>query len=207
MNPSILTVNNNLNITPEKNSEQTGDLRYLFLIRKSDNPNSICFSVVLKNSGNSIINKIWFSAFIGIAKTNFAPGLDEQDSFHIKNSNLGGGSYLSGYTKDFFKLPPETILEILYFEIPKDKLVNEGSLEFYFGCESVKKISFTASWKKNEVKDALKEIDVQNFLNFLKHKNNKTCFENILLFIKKFIKKLRSFFKKSKNWFVKDTNF
>jgi len=40
MNPSILTVNNNLNITPEKNSEQNGDLRYLFLIRKSDNLNS-----------------------------------------------------------------------------------------------------------------------------------------------------------------------
>ena len=77
MNPSILTVNNNLNITPEKNSEQTGDLRYLFLIRKPDNSNNICFSVVLKNSGNSIINKVWFSAFIGIGRTNFAPGLDE----------------------------------------------------------------------------------------------------------------------------------
>lgn len=207
MNPSILTVNNSLNITPEKSSEQTGDLRYLFLIRESDNPDKICFSVLLKNNEKSIINKIWFSAFIGIAKTNFAPGLDEQDSFYIKSSNLGGGSYLSGYTKESFKLPPETTLEILYFEIPKDKLFDEGSLEFYFGCESVKKISFTASWKKGEVKDTLKKINAQNFLNFLKYKNHKTCFEGARLFIKKSFKKLKSFFKKAKNWFAKDTNF
>ena len=207
MNPSIFAVNNDINLSSKKEPDVKSDLRYFFVIRNPDNSDKICFSVLLKNNEKSIINKVWFSAFIGIAKTNFAPGLDEQDSFYIKSSNLGGGSYLSGYTKESFKLPPETTLEILYFEIPKDKLFNEGSLEFYFGCESVKKISFTASWKKDEVKDALKEINAQNFLNFLKYKNHKTCFESIWLFMKKSFKKLKSFFKKAKNWFIKDTNF
>lgn len=207
MNPSIFTVNNNLNVNSKKEPEIKSDLRYFFEIRNSNNPDKICFSVLLKNNENLIINRIWFSVFIGIAKTNFAPGLNEQNSFYIKSSNLAGGSYLSGYTKEFFKLPPETTLEILYFEIPKDKLFNEGSLEFYFGCESVKKISFIASWKKGEVKDTLKEINPENFLNFLKCKNHRTCFESISLFMKKSLKKLKSFFKKAKNWFVKDCRF
>jgi hypothetical protein len=207
MNPSIFAVNNDINLSSKKEPDTKSDLRYFFVIRNSNNTDKICFSVLLKNNERSIINKIWFSAFIGIAKTNFAPGLDEQDNFYIKSSNLGGGSYLSGYTKEFFKLPPETTLEILYFEIPKDKLSEEGSLEFYFGCESVKKVSFIAYWEKGEIKDKLKEINSQTFLNFLKYKNQKTCFEGTRLFVKRSFKNLKRFSKRVKNWFVKDTNF
>lgn len=207
MNPTLFTVNNSININKEKGTEIRNDLRYFFVIRKPDDPDKICFSVLLKNNEKTLINTIWFSAFIGIAKTNFAPGLDEQSSFYIKSSNLGGGSYLYGYTKEYFKLPPETTLEILYFEIPKDKLSTEGSLEFYFGSESIKKISFTASWKEGEVKDKLKEVNSENFLKFLKYKNNKTVFESCWLFLKRSFKTLKSFLRKVKNWFVKDTNF
>src|SRR3989344_7232551 len=206
MNPSIVTVNNNLNINRKEKTEIESDLRYFFMIRESNDPNRIVFSVMLKNNHHSIINRIWFSAFIGIGGTKFASGLDEQASFHIKNSNLGGAQYLSGYTKDEIKLPPETPMEILYFDIPKDKLSNEGSLEFYFGCESVKKISFIAFWGKDEIKDKLKEINVENFLNFLKYKNHKTCFESIRLFVKRSFKNLKRFLKRAKNWFVKDAN-
>jgi hypothetical protein len=207
MNPSLLAVNNEINLNSKKESGLGKDLRYFFVIRNSNDSNKICFSVLLRNNGNYIINKIWLSAFIGIAKTNFAIGLDEQDSFYIKSSNLGEGSYLYGYTKEHIKLPPETTLEILYFEIPKEKLENSGSLEFYFGSESIKKISFIASWEKGEVKDRIKEINSENFLNFLVYKNKKTIFESIELFIKKSLKNLKSFFKKVKNWFIKDTNF
>jgi len=207
MNPTLFTVNNNLNVSKEKESEIKKDLRYFFVIRNPNDPDKICFSVLLKNNEKTIINTIWFSAFVGIAKTNFAPGLDEQSSFYIKNSNLGGGSYLYGYTKEYFKLPPETTLEILYFEIPKEKLANEGSLEFYFGSESIKKISFTASWNNGEVKDMLKEINSQNFLNFLVYKNKKTVFQSVRSSIKRSLKDLKSFVKKVKNWFIKDTNF
>lgn len=207
MNPSIFTVNNNLNVNSKKEPETKGNLKYFFMIRETNDSSRIVFSVMLKNNHSSIINRIWFSAFIGIGSTKFAPGLDEQTSFYIKNSNLCGAQYLSGYTKDEIKLPPETPMEILYFDVPKDKLSDEGSLEFYFGCESVKKISFTASWKKDEIKDKLKEINAENFLNFLKYKNNKTVFESIRLFIKRSIKNFKSFLKKIKNWFVKDINF
>lgn len=207
MNPALFTVNNNLNINKEKQPEIKHDLRYFFVIRNPDDNDKICFSILLKNNQKTLINTIWFSAFIGIAKTNFAPGLDEQSSFYIKSSNLGGGSYLYGYTKEYFKLPPETTLEILYFEIPKEKLETNGSLEFYFGSESIKKISFTASWETGEVKDKLKEINSENFLIFLVYKNKKTIFESTWLFIKKIFKSFKSFFKKAKNWFVKDSNF
>lgn len=207
MNPSLFSVNNDININSKKEIKMGNDLKYFFVIRKNSDSSKIYFSILLRNSGKKIINTIWFSAFIGIAKTNFAPGLDESTSFYIKNSNLGGGSYLYGYTKEYFKLPPETTLEILYFEIPKEKLVNEGSLEFYFGSESIKKISFIASWEKDEIKDKLKEINPENFLNFLVYKNKKTIFESIWLFIKKSFKNLKSFFKKVKNCFVKDINF
>src|SRR3989344_6786618 len=117
MNPSIFTVNNSLNISSKKEPETKSDLRYFFMIRESNDPNRIVFSVMLKNNHSSIINRIWFSAFIGIGGAKFAPGLDEQTSFNIKNSNLGGAQYLSGYTKDEIKLPPETPMEILYFDI------------------------------------------------------------------------------------------
>ncbi len=207
MNPTLFTVNNNLNINKEKQTEIKNDLRYFFVIRNPNDTDKICFSVLLKNNEKTIINTVWFSAFIGISKTNFAPGLDEQSSFYIKSSNLGGGSYLDGYTKEHFKLPPETTLEILYFEIPKDKLENSGSLEFYFGSESIKKISFTAFWEKGEIKDKLKVINSENFLNFLVYKNKKTIFESIWLLIKRSFKNLKSFFKKVKNWFIKDANF
>ncbi len=202
MNPSIFTVNNNLNITSEKNPEKKGDLRYIFLIRKSENENNICFSIVLKNSSKSIINNVWFSAFVGISSTKFAPGLDDQDSFYIKSFL---GSHLSGYTKESFKLPPETILEILYFDIPKEKLSDEGSLEFYYGYESVKTVSFAASWDKGELRDKIKgtNIDTQTFINFLKYKNHKTCFERMDLVFRKLCK----FSKKTaiiiKSWFYK----
>lgn len=207
MNPTLFTVNNNLNVNKEKEKETKSDLRYFFVIRNPNDKDKICFSVLLKNNQKTLINTIWFSAFIGIAKTNFASGLDEQSSFYVKSSNLGGGSYLYGYTKEHIKLPPETTLEILYFEIPKDKLENSGSLEFYFGSESIKKISFTAFWEKGEIKDKLKEINSENFLKFLVYKNKKTVFENIWLFIKRSFKNLKSFFKRAKNWFVKDSNF
>lgn len=207
MNPTLFTVNNNLNVNKEKEKETKSDLRYFFVIRNPNDQDKICFSVLLKNNQKTLINTIWFSAFVGIAKTNFAPGLDEQSSFYIKSSNLGGGSYLYGYTREYFKLPPETTLEILYFEIPKEKLEDNGSLEFYFGSESIKKISFTASWEKGEVKDKLREISSENFLNFLVYKNKKTIFESIWLLVKKILKNLKSFFKKTKNCFVKDSNF
>lgn len=207
MNPTLFTVNNNLNINKEKQTEIKNDLRYFFVIRNPNDKDKICFSVLLKNNQKTLINTVWFSAFVGIAKTNFAAGLDEQSSFYVKSSNLGGGSYLYGYTKEYFKLPPETTLEILYFEIPKDKLENSGSLEFYFGSESIKKISFTTFWEKGEVKDKLREINSENFLNFLVYKNKKTIFESIWLFVKRNFKSLKSFFKKIKNWFVKDSNF
>jgi len=207
MNPALFTVNNNLNLNKEKQTEIESDLRYFFVIRNPDDNDKICFSVLLKNNQETLINTIWFSAFIGIAETNFAPGLDEQSSFYIKSFNLDDGSYLYGYTKEHIKLPPETTLEILYFEIPKNKLGNSGSLEFYFGSESIKKISFTASWGKDETKDKLKEINSDNFLNFLIYKNKKTVFESVWLFIIRSFKNLKRFFKKIKNWFIKDINF
>jgi hypothetical protein len=207
MTPNFFTVNNNLNINKENKNESTEDLKYFFVIRNTDNVENICFSVLLKNNNKTVINTVWFSAFIGIAKTNFAPGLDEQNSFYIKSSNLGGGSYLYGYTKESFKLPPETTLEILYFEIPKNRLTGEGSLEFYFGSESIKKKTFAASWSNGEIKNKLKEINSENFLNFLVYKNKKTVFENISLFFKKAFKNLKTSLKKFKNWFIKDTNF
>ncbi len=206
MNPSIFTVNTNLNITSEKNPEQKGDLRALFLIRepKSNNNNNLCFSIALKNSGPTIINQIWFSAFVGIGNTSFAPGWDDQDKFYVKSFL---GNYLSGYTKELVKLPPETILEILYFEIPKDKLSEEGSLEFYYGCESVKKVSFSASWTKEEIQNKLKEAKAQNFINFLKYKNHQTIFERIEVFLKRCYKNLIKLAKNSKNFFIKEINF
>lgn len=203
MNPSIFTVNTNLNITSEKSTEQRGDLRYLFLIRESKN-DDLCFSVVLKNSGHAIINQVWFSTFIGIGNTKFAPGWDDQDKFHIKSFL---GQYLSGYTKESFKFPPETILEILYFEIPKNKLAEDGSLEFFYGCESIKKISFSASWTKNEIKNKLKEINTQNFINFVKYKNQKTCFKKISLFVGRVYKSSKRLIKNFKNCLVKEVNF
>lgn len=207
MNPTLFTVNNNLNVNKGKETEIKKDLRYFFVIRNPNDSDKICFSVLLKNNEKTLINTIWFSAFVGIAKTSFAPGLDEQSSFYIKSSNLGGGSYLYGYTKEHFKLPPETTLEILYFEIPKDKLSTAGSLEFYFGSESIKKISFTASWENDEIKDKLEEINSENFLNFLKYKNSKTVFESCWLFLKRSFKSLKSFLKRVRNWFIKDANF
>lgn len=199
----FFTVNNNLNVNHEEKSEIRGDLRYLFLIRESTNNDNIIFSIFLKNSHHSIINKIWFSAFVGIAKTKFGPGMSEQNSFHIKS----GGSYLSGYTKEEIKLPPETIIEILYFDIPKSSLLNEGSLEFFFGCESVKKVSFMASWQKDEIKNKIKQLNTQSFINFLKYKNQKTCFERILLFTKRAYKNLKNLLKRIKGCVKKENNF
>ena len=203
MSPALFAVNANLNITSEKKLNQKGDLRSTFLIRQSKN-NHLCFSVALKNSGNIIINQIWFSTFVGIGKTNFAPGWDDQDKFYIKTFL---GQYLSGYTKESVKLPPETILEILYFEIPKDKLSEAGSLEFYYGCKSVKKFSFSASWEKGEINSNLAVIDTQNFINFLKYKNQKNLFQKIgILFTRtyKWSKKLgRSF----RGFFLREKNF
>ena len=207
MNPTLFTVNNNLNVDTEKEKGLESDLKYFFVIRNPDDKDKICFSVLLRNNQKTLINTVWFSAFVGIAETNFAPGLDEQSIFYIRSSNLCGGSYLHGYTKEYFKLPPETTLEILYFEIPKEKLEDNGSLEFYFGSESIKKICFTNSWEKGEIKNILKEINSKNFLNFLVYKNNKTVFENIWLFIKRSFKGLKSFLKRFKNRFVKDVNF
>ncbi len=104
-------------------------------------------------------------------------------------------------------MPPETILEILYFEIPKDKLSEEGSLEFYYGCESVKKVSFSASWTKEEIQNKLKEAKAQNFINFLKYKNHQTIFERIEVFLKRCYKNLIKLAKNSKNFFIKEINF
>ena len=207
MNSTLFTVNNTLNVNQAKETVAKDDLIYFFIDQKSSDSEKICFSVFLKNNSSSIINQIWFFAFIGIGGTGFAPGLSEQDSFYFKKLDLAGALYLSGYTKESFKLPPETPLEIFYFEIPKDKLSNEGSLEFYFGSELIKKISFTASWEKGEIEEKLREVSPQNFINFLKYKNQKTYFESVVLFIKRSFKKLKSFFKRKKNRFKKDTNF
>ena len=208
MNPSIFTVNNNINLNQDsKKSEPKSDLRCLFVIREPNNPDKIVFSVLLRNNHHSMINKIWFSAFVGIGGSKFAPGLDEQTSFHIKSSNLGGGSYLSGYTKEEIKLPPETTLEILYFEIPKNKLSTAGSLEFYYGCESVKKFSFIAEWDEGEVGRHLKEINSKNFINFLKYKNHKTLWDRIVLFAKSGYKNSKQFLKSAKGLFVREKNF
>ena len=203
MNPSIFTVNTSLNITSEKKPNEKGDLRSVFFIRNSKNED-LCFSVALKNSGHKIINQIWFSVFIGIRNTKFAPGRDDQDKFYTKSFL---GQYLSGYTKETVKLPPETILEILYFEIPKDKLFEEGSLEFYYGCESVKKISFEASWEKGEINKNVKEINTQNFINFLKYKNHKNIFQQIGMLIVKTYKNLKKLVKKFRNFIIKERNF
>ena len=208
MNPSIFTVNANLNVGEDRRkSESKGDLRYFFVIREQSDPNKIVFSVVLKNNHHSIINRVWFSAFIGIASTKFAPGWDEQTNFHVKNSNLGGGSYLSGYTKDEVKFVPESIMEILYFDIPKEKLSAAGSLEFCFGCESVKKISFAASWEEGEIGRYLKEINSNNFINFLKYKNHKTLWSRIAIFAKSVYKFSKRELKSIKGFFVREKNF
>lgn len=203
MNPSIFTVNTSLNISSEKKLYQKGDLRSVFFIRESKNDH-LCFSVALKNSGQTIINQIWFSTFVGIRKTNFAPGWDDQDKFYIKSFL---GQHLSGYTKESFKLPPETILEILYFEIPKDRLSEAGSLEFYYGCESVKKFSFSASWEKDEIVRYLKEINTQNFINFLKYKNQKHLFQKIGILLMRIYKWLKKSAKSFKTFFVREKNF
>ncbi|MDP3899637.1 MAG: hypothetical protein Q8Q23_00995 [bacterium] len=208
MNPSIFTVNTNFNFRKDtKKSESKGDLRYFFVIREQGDQNKIIFSVVLKNNYHSIINKVWFSAFIGIASTKFAPSWDEQTNFHVKNSNLGGGSYLAGYTKDEVKFVPESIMEILYFEIPKEKLSTAGSLEFCFGCESVKKISFVASWEKDEINRHLKEINSKNFINFLKYKNHKTLWSKIAVFIKSVYKFFKRAMKSTRGFFIREKNF
>lgn len=208
MNPSIFTVNTNVNLGQDsKKSESKGDLRYFFVIREQSDPNKIVFSVVLKNNHHSIINKVWFSAFIGIASTKFAPSWDEQANFHVKNSNLEGGSYLSGYTKDEVKFVPESIMEILYFDIPKEKLSAAGSLEFCFGCESVKKISFAASWDEGEIGRCLPEINSKNFINFLKYKNHKTIWCKISIFAKSIYKFSKRALKSIKGFFVREKNF
>lgn len=208
MNPSIFTVNNNLNLGQDsKKTEPKGDLRYFFVIREQSDSNNIIFSVVLKNNHHSIINKVWFSAFIGIASTKFAPSFDEQANFQVKNSNLGGGSYLSGYTKEEVKFVPESIMEILYFDIPKEKLSAAGSLEFCFGCESVKKISFAASWDEGEIGQYLKEITSENFINFLKYKNHKTIWRKIAIFAKSVYKFSKRILKSTKGLFVSEKNF
>jgi len=197
MTPSLFTVSTNLNLDLKQENGNKKNLKYLFLLRKQTDGNKICFSVLLKNDGNSIINTIWFSAFIGVGKAKFTAGTTDQKSFYFKNFNLEG-SYLYGYTKEWFKLPPETTLEILYFEIQKDKLSDEGSIEFYFGSESIKKISFRASWGKDEI-NKIKDITPEKFLNFLKYKNSKTCFEHIELFLKRGLKDIKVFL----NWLEK----
>ncbi|NQV88230.1 MAG: hypothetical protein HQ402_01570 [Parcubacteria group bacterium] len=208
MSPTLFTVNNNLNLGEEsKKSEQKGDLKHFFVIREQSDPNRIVFSVVLKNNHHSIINRVWFSSFIGIPSTKFAPSLDEQVNFHTKNSNLGGGSYLSGYTKDEVKFVPESIMEILYFDIPKDKLSGAGSLEYCFGCESVKKISFKASWDDDEIGRHLKEINSKNFINFLKYKNHKTIWRRVALFAKTVYKFSKRTLKSVKGLFVREKEF
>lgn len=189
MNPIFFNVNTNLNLGSIKESKINSNLKYLFFVRKPiPNSDSICFSVILKNSGNFIINRIWFSTFVGIGGTKFAHGLDDQDKFYIKSFL---GQYLSGYTKDFFKFTPETILDILYFEIPKDNLYKSGSIEFFFGSESIKKVNFSASWEDNEINNKMKEINTENFIKFIKYKNQKTIFKQIGSFSKKFYKSLQ----------------
>lgn len=208
MSPSIFTVNNNLNVNQDsKKSEPKGDLRHFFVIREQSDPNRIVFSVVLKNNHHSIINKIWFSSFIGIPSTKFAPSFDEQTNFNVKTSNLGGGSYLSGYTKEDIKFVPESIMEILYFDIPKEKLSGAGSLEYCFGCESVKKISFEASWDEGEIGRHLKEINSKNFINFLKYKNHKTIWRRVALFAKSVYKFSKRTLKSTKGLFVREKEF
>lgn len=203
MNPSLFTVNTNLNITSEKQLNQKGDLRSIFLIRKSKNDH-LCFSVALKNSGHTIINQVWFSTFVGIGNVGVAHGLDEQDKFYIKTFL---GQYLSGYTKESVKLPPETLFEILYFEIPKDKLSEAGSLEFYYGCESVKKFSFSASWEKGEINSNLSEVDTQNFINFLKYKNQKNLFQKIDILFTRTYKWSKKLGKSFRGFFIREKNF
>lgn len=203
MNPSLFTVNTNLNVVSEKKLDDKGDLRFIFLTRESKNDH-LCFSTALKNSGSKIINQIWFSTFVGISRTNFAPGLDDQDKFYIKSFL---GQYLSGYTKESVKLPPETILEILYFEIPKEKLSEAGSLEFYYGCESVKKFSFSASWEKGEISQHLKEITTQNFINFLKYKNQKNLSQKIGIIVFWIYKRAKKLARNVKTFFVREKNF
>lgn len=203
MNPSLFTVNTNLNISSEKKLDQKGDLRSVFLIRESKNDH-LCFSVALKNSGDKIINQVWFTTFAGIGKTGVAPGWDDQDKFYFRSFL---GQYLTGYTKESVKLPPEAILEILYFEIPKDKLHEAGSLEFYYGCESVKKFSFSAVWDKGEINKHLTEINTQNFINFLKYKNQKHLFQKISILLGWVYKRIRKAVKNFKMFFVRERNF
>jgi len=184
----------NINLSPVlKDFKGTSNLKYLFLTEEKENKYYVSFSIVLKNSGNSIINNVWFSAFVGIGGTEFGPGLHEQNSFYFKTFL---NSYISGYTKESIKLPPETILEILYFKIPKDKLFNKGSFEFYYGCESMEKLSFVAQWNKNEIKNKFKEINTQTFIDFLKHKNHKTWFHKVSLFFNEACKRFQKFYLK-----------
>lgn len=204
MDLKFLTVDNNINIGFSGDSEIKGDLKYFFMIRPSKGSERICFSVFLMNHGNSIINRIWFSSFVGIGGITFAPGLDNQDAFSIKQFNLKG-SYLSGYTKDFFKLSPGIPLEILYFDIPREKLLRDGSLEFCFGCECVKKISFIASWNKEEIEN--KHIEnTEKFLLFLKHKNRKIFWKDFILVKNYILKYLKRFFMNIINYFGGDIN-
>mgnify|MGYP001571780135 CR=1 FL=1 len=203
MTPSLFAVNTNLNINSEKKLSQKSDLRSLFLIRESKNDH-LCFFVALKNSGDKIINQIWFTALVGIGKTGVAPGWDDQDNFYFRTFL---GQYLTGYTKESVKLPPEAILEILYFEIPKDKLSEAGSLEFYYGCESVKKFSFAATWEKGEISKHLAEVNTQNFINFLKFKNQKHLFQKISILSVRIYKCLKKIAKGAKKIFVREKNF
>lgn len=208
MSPTLFTVNNNLNLGQDsKQSEEKGDLKHFFVIREQSDPNRIVFSVVLKNNHHSIINRVWFSAFIGIPSTKFAPSFDEQINFHTKTSSLGSGSHLSGYTKEEVKFVPESIMEILYFDIPKEKLSGAGALEYCFGCESVKKISFEASWDEGEIGRHLKEINSRNFINFLKYKNHKTIWRKVALFAKSVYKFLKRGFKATKGFFFREKEF
>lgn len=165
--PEFVTLKNLLSHAP--NTENSGDLRYVFIGRSSDNQNNICFSIALFNAGSRLIDRVWFSTFIGIGQVRFGPGIDEQDCFTTKV--FFDQQHMSGYTKENIKLPPETMLEILYFDIPKNKLDGAGAFEFYYGCECVKKISFTASWNEGEYKNPTDD-STEKFISFIKKKNS-----------------------------------
>lgn len=191
MTPTIFTINNKIDLNFKKEEQQGSKLKYIFLAREY-NQTYISFSVALKNDEDYSQNNLWFSCYVGIPETQFAPGLDDQDLLYFKTYQ---GSNLSGYTKKEYILVPGSILEILYFKIPINSLRKSGSLMFYFGGQNIRKRKFEASWGDNEFPKNF-PITTSQFLNFLNKKRKKR-----FKIIQKFFSSIFNFLKRLNNRF------
>ncbi len=161
----LVDIKNNLSFTKAENE---GKFVYFFSTQTKEDEDKIIFYVWLKNSGDYLINKVWFYTYVNIlGQVTCTPVKSQQDTFSLVTFFE---NHLSGYSKDGYKLPPDTLLDILYFEIEKKKVDEGGHLEFSYGSEHSKKYYFRAKWNKDEIS---KNVTSKDFLEHIKLKNKK----------------------------------